>query len=89
MRLSFLTPLLAILTCVRSIDFVNPGPAGDDSDYALNPSFAYGSQLDIQWTPTNDTISLVIYQQTQNAAFEYVFRKCSAPGLKIEAGDRC
>ena len=76
MRLSLPISLLAILNVAQGIDFINPGPSGDDSEYALNPSFAYGSNLEIQWTPTDRIISMVIYQQTQAAEFEYIFRKC-------------
>ncbi|KAK3722748.1 hypothetical protein LTR37_002320 [Vermiconidia calcicola] len=74
MHLSFLISLFAILNVAQSIDFINPGPSGDDSEYALNPSYPYGSNLNIQWSPTNRVISLVMYQQTQNAEFEYIFQ---------------
>ena len=77
MRLLYLIPFFVVLIAGQqdSIAFLNPSPPGANSDYSLNPSFVLGSSVNIQWTPTPDTISIVIYQQTPDAKFEYIFRE--------------
>lgn len=81
----WVTPFFAILAVAQNISFINPGPSGPDSEYSMNPSFPYGSNIVIQWTPTSYTISLVMYQQTQNAEFEYIFRKSLCFSLVAKA----
>jgi hypothetical protein len=75
MPLPFLISLFAILTLAQSISFINPPAAGPNSEYSQDPSFAYGSSMVIEWTPTSNVISMVMYQQTQGAVFEYIFRE--------------
>ena len=78
--LSLVLFLTSLTVCQNtdSISFVNPAPAGANADYTLNPSYALGSSIEIQYTSSSDVISLVLYQQTINAAFEYIFRKLSS-----------
>lgn len=77
MRLPLLTSLQLMVAAIAAIEFINPPPSGPDSQYNLDASYAYGSQIEVQWTPTNESISITLNQQTNGATFEYLFRESS------------
>jgi hypothetical protein len=84
MRL-FLVFLLAALTAGQraSIKFINPPAGGAAGDFSLNPTFVLGSNVNIQWTPTTESISLILLQERPGDTFEYIFGKLlpALPGL--------
>ncbi|KIX02704.1 uncharacterized protein Z518_08646 [Rhinocladiella mackenziei CBS 650.93] len=74
MRLLFLTPLLTFLAVAQELEFITPGPGGTAGDNSLNPTYVFGSTFTIQWTPIEQAISLVLYQQLPDVGFEYIFQ---------------
>jgi hypothetical protein len=76
MRL-FLVFLLAALAAGQqaSIKFINPPASGAVGDFSLNPTFVLGSNVNIQWTPTTESISLILLQERPGDKFEYIFGK--------------
>jgi hypothetical protein len=76
--LLFYAPLFAFLTAAQDgkFMFIYPGQPGVNSDYATDPVIPLGSSMNISWSgPTNESISLTLYQQRPNDAFQYIFRK--------------
>ena len=73
----FLILLLAALTAGQqeTIKFINPSPMGAVRDFTLNPTFVLGSNINIQWTSTLQSVSLVLNQERPGDSFEYVFRE--------------
>jgi hypothetical protein len=77
-NLALLTPLLTHLTQAQSdITFLSPEDSSDVASpqkFADNPVFKIGERKKLRWTETNETISIVLYQERPDDQFEYVFR---------------
>jgi hypothetical protein len=74
--LSYLS-LLGLINAVSCLQFINPPPAGMARDYSFNAVFSIGSKVDIEWTLGSGDISpmsLTLFQDIPDDAFEYVFR---------------
>jgi hypothetical protein len=79
MRLVLFVLHSSLITAVLSVEFINPPPFVETTDFSLNTIYVEGSNLNIQWTagPPENNTSLTLFQLNGTQflqPFEYLTR---------------